>query len=57
MTHGSSGLAQALPEVTLTSRTSPTISPRSLTSEACWSSLPVWSARSVTMTTGVNFFW
>ncbi len=52
VTQGSSGLAQALPEVTLTSRTSPTMRPRSLTSEACCSSLPVWSARSVTITTG-----
>src|ERR1035437_2088961 len=37
--------------------TSPTMSPRTLTSESLWSWFPICAAISVTVTTGVNFFW
>ena len=40
-----------------TSRTSPTMTPRTLTSEASWSWLPAVSVSSVTRATSVNAFW
>ena len=41
LTHGTFGSAQAEPDATFTSRTVPTMRPRSLTSESFCSSLPV----------------
>src|SRR3954453_10809809 len=40
-----------------TLRTSPTMTPRTLTSEASWSWLPAVSVFSVTVATDVNAFW